>query len=798
MQTPQNTPTTESHHWVDKLSRDILAWQQAKHIDHLHVDDMKTPSGRVHTGALRGVMIHDIVAKALQQSSDQKVKSTYVFNDMDSMDGLPAYLEKSEYEQHMGKALYKIPAPPLEKSGIDFSHVSEEEKREFENCKNFAEFYALDFIKAFRKLGSSQEIVWSHELYESGQMDETIRFVLDHAQELKKIYEEVAEYTLPPQWYPFQAICPQCGKQGTTLTTGWDGSEITFECQPNKVKWAVGCGYTGKISPFGGNGKLLWKVDWPSHWRVMGVTVEGAGKDHTSAGGSRDMADAMCKKVFHIPTPYDIPYEWILIRGAKMSSSKGVGTSAREFVELFPAEVGRFLFVNKLYSQVIDFDPRTMTIPDLFDDYDLGARIYWGQEEGDNRLARSFEVSQLGEVPTPHFLPRFRDVATWMQYPEMTLEEKFAEVKGSPLTSQEKVVLEQRKRHAQIWIQRYAPEDFQLSAKEILPAEAEQLTAEQKNFFVEVHTFLDQHAEMPADELQQHIFEMAKQSVSPRKGFEAIYLAYLGKKAGPRAAWFLKSLAPEFRRKRVAELTAGTSSDTSQHIFPTLSRSEIFSIGTAAKEKFPSVKIGVAIIKNVRIQKTHPDLEIEKASLLDQLKGLTTEEIGKMPEILSYRRLFKEIGIDWHSRRPSPEALLRRIAQGKDLYQVNTCVDAYNLVVMKHHVSVGVFDLDTVAFPTNLDLAQGNEEILLLGDQEPTKIKAGEMCYFDKTGPFNLDFNYRDAQRTMVREETTNLFVNVDGVYDISRAQVEQSLQETIELIQKYSGGEVELLEVAE
>ena len=39
---------------------------------------------------------------------------------------------------------------------------------------------------------------------------------------------------------------------------------------------------------------------------------------------------------------------------------------------------------------------------------------------------------------------------------------------------------------------------------------------------------------------------------------------------------------------------------------------EIFSIDTKVKEKFPSISVGVAIIKNVRIEKTNPDLEKEK------------------------------------------------------------------------------------------------------------------------------------------------------------------------------------------
>jgi lysyl-tRNA synthetase, class II len=227
-----------------------------------------------------------------------------------------------------------------------------------------------------------------------------------------------------------------------------------------------------------------------------------------------------------------------------------------------------------------------------------------------------------------------------------------------------------------------------------------------------------------------------------------------------------------------------------------LNKPETFSITTDLKKAFPSVSVGVATIKGVTIQNTHEDLEKEKNQLMKELTKITTEQIGSFPEIQSYRKLYKATGIDWHSRRPSPEALLRRVALKKDLYTINTCVDAYNLVVIKHRVSIGAFDMDKLAFPTTLRLAKEGEEILLLGDQEPTKYKQGEVAYFDQTGGFNIDFNYRDAQRTAVSETTKNIYINVDGIFDITPEKVQEVLRETCESIIKYCGGTLDVFGV--
>ncbi len=88
--------------------------------------------------------------------------------------------------------------------------------------------------------------------------------------------------------------------------------------------------------------------------------------------------------------------------------------------------------------------------------------------------------------------------------------------------------------------------------------------------------------------------------------------------------------------------------------------------------------------------------------------------------------------------------------------------------------------------------AKDGEEILLLGDSTLTKYKETELAYFDQKGGYNIDFNFRDAQRTAVQLETKNILLNVDGVDDISPKQVAQVLQESVDVIIQYCGGELE------
>ncbi len=742
--------------WADIIAQDLkkrklpLEW----------VDDMKTPSGKIHVGALRGVVVHDLVYKALKDAG-VKTKYTYIFDNHDPMDGLPVYLPKEEYEKHLGKPLFMVPSPVA-------------------GYKNYAEYYAKDFINVFKSIGCHPEILWSTDLYMSGKMNGVIKECLDNAKTIRGIYEELYKKKLADNWYPFQVYCPECEKVSTTRVTDWDGKDVTFTCDIDRLDWTKGCGAFGKVSPFSTKekiaGKLSWKIEWPAKWKVLGITVEGAGKDHMSRGGSHDVASLVCERVLRYPVPYPIPYEFFLVGGKKMSSSKGRGSSAAEMLEILPPELLRFLMVRAKINQTIDFDPMGDTIPKLFDEYQKAAEAYY--EKSNDDLARIFELSQVEEIKKPPTV-RFSVLAQWVQMPNMESEIK-------------KEGLEEWAKYARIWIDRFAPDSEKFVVQKELPDQVKQLSENQKKFLKKVSEELGK--KQTAEYLQKNLFEWAKEmGISSKDAFAAIYLSLIGKDHGPKAGWLILSLDKEFVKKRFGEVVSRVGPfQGSDPKLISLGRPEIFSIDQKIKKKFPSLSVGVAIIKGVTVEKSNANLEKEKEEILKSLENLTTEQLGQYPEIQSYRKLYKEMKVDWHSKRPSPEALLRRVALKKGLYTVNTCVDAYNLVVMKHRVSVGAFDLDKLVMPSVLRFPKSGEKILLLGDLEETEYKTTEIGYFDTKGGYNIDFNYRDAQRTAVQLETKNLYINVDGVYDITSSQVEKVLKEACDTIIKYCGGKLE------
>jgi lysyl-tRNA synthetase class 1 len=685
------------------------------------VNDSTTPSGIIHMGSLKGPIIHDVLFRILKEKGIN-AKFTYGFDDMDVIDGLPSSLAES-LGQYMGVPIYKAPSP--------------------DGNGSFGEHFSNVMKNALERLGIEPEIYKTSDMYLEGKFDEAIRFVLDNADKVRKVYSEMYNKELPSDWYPFQVECPTCGKLGTTRVTGWDGNEVEFECSKTLVKWAEGCETKGKISPFGGNGKMPWKVEWAAKWWAFGVTIEGAGKDHASAGGSYDVARKIVVDVFNQEPPLRLPYEFFLYDGKKMSSSKGLGLTGQELLEVLPPEIVRFLMIKNDPNTAVEFNPfGTQIIPKLIDDYQRAANEY--EQNTGSDASRAFELSCIGDIKLP---PKFRflTLAQWVQMPNM--EEQ---IKKEGLTEWAK--------YARVWVEKYAPESDKFLIQKDLP-DMSKLTEQQKGYLTSLRSLFEK--DLNAEELQTAIYEMSKESGIPSiDAFKAIYTAFLGKDHGPKAAWLLQSLDRDFVKSRLDEASKASAVANPEVSVQALNKPEIFSIDRELMIRFPSISVGVAIIRNAKIEKTNTELEKAKEEVLKSLEGLTTEELGEFSETQSYRRLYKEMGVDWHSRRPSPEALLRRVALKKGLYTINTCVDAYNLVVMKNSISIGAFDLDKLRLPTVLRTTKADESILLLGDEEPTYYSDKEIAYFDQDGGYNMDFNYRDAQRTAVQLNTKNILID--------------------------------------
>jgi lysyl-tRNA synthetase class 1 len=517
--------------WADRIAKEIQE-TRSKGGKPLIIRDEKTLSGRVHIGSMRGVAIHGVVAEVL---AEQGVENTYLYelNDFDPFDSVPGYLDEATFKEHLGKPLYTVPSPDPA-------------------FANYAEYFGAEFVSVHEKAGFRPTYYRTYaDLYATGKMDALIKTALERKDDIRRILKEVSGSVKDETWLPVSVVCEQCGKMMTTRAFDFDGETVAYVCDKGP-DGCVPCGHEGRRSPFMGGSKLFWKVDWAAKWVAVGVDIEGAGKDHSTKGGARDVSNAIAREIFNFESPFDIPYEFFLVGGKKMSSSKGRGSSAKEMSELFTPELFRLVLIGKDITQQIEVDPAGDAVPRMYDWYDdLAEQVRAGEA---NDFTRLYTLAQLPEnqaAVVPFWQLRFSQVAFMVQMPHLSLAKEAERVKGSALTAEESRALEERAEYAKFWLGAYAPEQFKYILQESLPPI--ELSETQKKAFELLIAFISEQ-ERTGEEIHARFHELKSEvPIAPKELFSAIYQVFLNRDSGPQAGWFLSSLPREFVLKRLQE-----------------------------------------------------------------------------------------------------------------------------------------------------------------------------------------------------------------------------------------------------
>lgn len=161
---------------------------------------------------------------------------------------------------------------------------------------------------------------------------------------------------------------------------------------------------------------------------------------------------------------------------------------------------------------------------------------------------------------------------------------------------------------------------------------------------------------------------------------------------------------------------------------------------------------------------------------------LTTESLKDMTSIAATRRVYKACGKDPSRYRPASEALIRRMLQGKELYQRDTLVDLVNLASIAYGYSIGGFDADKFVGNT-LTLGIGREGEPYEGIGRGLLNICGLPVYRDAEGGVGTPTS--DNERTKMTIDTRHLVVLING-YDGNEQRVRENAEYIQQLLRKY------------
>lgn len=526
-------------HWIDQVAQALME-RGKRHV----VASGISVSGHIHIGHANDVFIADAVRRSLEELGAE-AEAIWYADDFDPMRRIPWPLNEGElaekYKQYFGMPYANIPSPDQEHDG-------------------FVDYFSRPFVDTLEDFGIKVKIYSGAEVYRSGIMTNLIKTALEHSEEIREILNKFRDKPHPRGWLPFDPLCENCGRISTTKAISWHGDYVRYICEG--TDYVDGCGHDGEADYTIGGGKLTWRVEWPARWRLLGVTCEPFGKDHAVVGGSYDTGKLIARNIFRQEPPHPITYEWVSLLGKRMSSSRGVVFTLKEWLEVAEPELLRYFIFRSKSTKSKGFDPET-TMIDLYDEYDMVEQVYFKKAEApggrDEQLGRIYEISQTAAVPeqAPQRVP-FRFAAVLGQVVgedrEKALEllEK-RKMLVNPGPADVELAMERISR-AINWVQKYAPEHYRFILSPKLSDDVKAtLTQAQKKGLGRLAEDIFKKEFTPL-ELHNHIYEVAGEiGLKPAELFSAVYLALMGKSVGPRAGTFISALERDFVVSRFRE-----------------------------------------------------------------------------------------------------------------------------------------------------------------------------------------------------------------------------------------------------
>ncbi len=517
-------------HWADQMADKII--KEKGDLDSYTCASGITPSGTVHLGNFREIITVDLVVRALRDRG-KNVRFIYSWDDYDVFRKVPA----------------NMPDPDILENYLRYpiTMVPDTTKRN----ENYARHHEVDIEQQLPRVGIAPEFLYQASRYRANRYVEGMKKALQGREEIKKCLNEYRDDAHKMKdsdvYWPVAIFCDKCNKD-TTEIVSYDGEYgLTYRCECGNEE-------TVDLRTFKG-AKLGWRVDWPMRWNEEKVVFEPGGKDHISPGGSYDTAKLVSKRIYNWDAPVTMRYDFVNLKGVpgKMSSSKGKVIALPDALDVYQAEVLRYLFAGTRPNTefAISFD---MDVLKVYEDYDKTERIVYGVDKAKNedqfyKEKRIYMLSQIdGKIPeTMPYQITFRMLTTLLQTYDFDYDRVIASL-GDVKPEQEER-LRRRMACADFWIKHSAPDcapEFCFSIRNDgskADLSGDMLKAVQR-VRDEVVPKVGSYA--MDKECQQAMYDIATElGLDAKALFTALYQALIGKDQGPRLANFMKIIGKE-------------------------------------------------------------------------------------------------------------------------------------------------------------------------------------------------------------------------------------------------------------
>lgn len=197
----------------------------------------------------------------------------------------------------------------------------------------------------------------------------------------------------------------------------------------------------------------------------------------------------------------------------------------------------------------------------------------------------------------------------------------------------------------------------------------------------------------------------------------------------------------------------------------------VIHIDPALLERCPHTRLG-CLAHMVTVEPSREDLQNYLGEVTAPFLRHMLEEtpLADIPNLSESRAAYKAFGKDPGRYRISSESLYRRIRQGKELYRINSIVDANNLASLETGFSIGSYDLNAISGDIVLRLGREGEAYTGIGKDSIDLHRLPLLV--DEQGPFGGATS--DSTRAMITGTTAACLTVIYGFS--TRTQLEEAL----------------------
>jgi DNA/RNA-binding domain of Phe-tRNA-synthetase-like protein len=167
-------------------------------------------------------------------------------------------------------------------------------------------------------------------------------------------------------------------------------------------------------------------------------------------------------------------------------------------------------------------------------------------------------------------------------------------------------------------------------------------------------------------------------------------------------------------------------------------------------------------------------------------QALSGQMADQLPHVAAWREAYRAFGAKPQRTRNSVEALLRRAGSG--LPRVNRLTDTYNAISVLHQIPLGGEDLTRYAGSPRLVRATGTEPFDTVAEGSPAieYPDPGEVVWCDDSGVTCRRWNWRQARRTQLRDDTTTALFILDALDPMTDAALHVAADDLVSQLARF------------